>query len=199
MALHSPHLSASEEISLRRCPRCTQQVPDWASSCQFCGAPVAGGPTRDLAITTRRGGLTRTSFPAKILFAYYLSAAWWVLAGVYEAASVSYAFGPQGKGFASIPAAGSIFGLNPYALALGSLTALFGLAILVDSSAIRKAASLVAGTRLLIQLAFVGLFLFGALKPGLGAAMFLGLSVGNIVSSLVLVAAVSALVADRRG
>lgn len=174
MALHSRRYMGKDD-SVAYCPQCTKAVPKWAETCQFCGSPVHVRKAHSGDVKTRRGGL-KIRVSTRTWVAYYLSAALFVLGGVYEAAAVTYGMGRVD------PAAQSI----PFAMILGAITSMFGIAVFFDSPAIRRSASAAAAIRMLLSLFLVGAFLFGMMTLGTSLVYFFILQSGFFVASLMM-------------
>jgi hypothetical protein len=187
MALHSRQLVEPDEIQISQCPRCSKTVPEWAEVCQFCGYAIPRKSELSPVDFTRRGGARTRRISTKTWTAYYTSAALFILGGVYEAAGLAYVF----KGVAGrppiLPNPAPISGMNLYGLALGILTALFGIAVFIDSPVVRRLSATVGGVRLLVSILLMGLFMFGTLNPGAKALNFFLLSGGYAVASLLMV------------
>ena len=64
------------------CPKCQSPLPDWATSCQFCGADV-GKVARPGAVPTQKRA--SVGGPARwVWVTYYLIAGYWVVSGGLE-------------------------------------------------------------------------------------------------------------------
>jgi hypothetical protein len=69
------------------CPKCQSTLPDWATTCQFCGTDVAK-VARPAPVKTQKKVYGYGPAPW-VWVAYYLIGGWWVLSGgfhVFQAA-----------------------------------------------------------------------------------------------------------------
>jgi hypothetical protein len=68
-----------------QCPKCANQLPDWAQNCQFCQTDLKGVARPKPDVKTMRPMM---SGPAPWVWpAYYLSAGWFILNGIITIAS----------------------------------------------------------------------------------------------------------------
>jgi ribosomal protein L40E len=123
-----------------KCPRCNATLPAWAQSCQFCQADVSGVAR---PVAAKKDESRYYQAPKWVWIAYYVIAAFWILNGVRDILWGLDVFGRQGEGgfFES--------GISVGMLAVGFVTALVGLGLILKIELARGIVNVIAGLRIL--------------------------------------------------
>ena len=151
------------------CPKCQSTLPDWATSCQFCGTDV-GKVARPVAAPTQKRVYGYAPAPW-VWVTYYVIAAYWVLGDLLEIVKTCL----------------DKSGPNPIVIVFAGVGALIGLGLICHVELARGIGNIYAWLKMLGGAWWV-LVSFGAmlLYPPLGIALFL-LGVFDIVSAGLLI------------
>lgn len=149
-----------------KCPKCQASLPDWSKSCQFCGADVSklARPVR----TDEKKHYKEFDTPQWIWICYYIIAGWWVLGGRYDVGNSFYIFGKPLELLKLEKEFHTTAGPSIVGVISGTITALFGLGLMLRIEIIRGIVNFVAGLKLAFGLlglagSLIGTGLFGAM------------------------------------
>lgn len=98
------------------CPKCSQSLPDWAQSCQFCGSSLANVPRPKVEKEKRT---TLGAIPSWIWALYYIVCVYWLADGAFAILNSTQVISFAGQKMESTDYLGMFFGAVRILIGLG--------------------------------------------------------------------------------
>ncbi len=165
-----------------QCPKCTNQLPDWSQSCQFCGSDLKGVP-RPATPKNTNTHYKPVGQPAWVWPAYYICAAYFILSGLYAVVEALLIMRKTTDN-----AAGSIAASMAWVgVIMGAVRTLIGAGLVARVDFIRGVVNIFCWLQILSS----GLGVIGSLLAGLfvgpAALLYLLLNVFNICTAALMI------------
>lgn len=159
-------------LALIQCPKCQNSLPDWAQSCQFCGGDVKK-VARPVHVQTQ----AKIDKSGWVWPAYYALAAYWMLSGVLNIGqSIWPIIHPKGD-------LGSFVLYAYVGIAVGLLTFLVGLGLVLHVEIARGIANFLAGLKIIFGLLGLAGSVLGTLFSGAFGLILVILNIVDIAAA----------------
>lgn len=130
-----------------KCPKCSASLPDWAQTCQFCGANVAKAPRPQPVVEKKSRGAFE--IPKWVWITYYGISTWWVISGAYRLMDAFYVFGKPADVIALEKKWDIQVGPSYFAAVIAAITVVFGLGLILRIPLIRTWVNWISGLKLI--------------------------------------------------
>jgi hypothetical protein len=173
-----------------QCPNCRATLPDWQKTCQFCQSDTAS------VIRPNAPGSQRNpnafSAPKWVWGAYYGLSVYWILDGAFDAGkgilqiSQANAAATAAKDDVTRMMAQPSF-VSYFMILIGTLSALFGIGLLLRNETVRGIVNFFAGLRIIFGLFGLLGSLIGTLFAGPWGLFFMLLNIITIASAAMMI------------